>query len=313
MAGGACDDILATPLPPSTAALTGSTAVVTPLGTIGFPAADALILSGAASPIGAARSVAALPGGGFLYIDASNDLVREVSPDGVVTTVAGDGSSGDAPSGSLAVDSGLDGPVAVAPLPDGGFLITEWGGSVVRMVSPGTPQTATITTIAGTGGRGNSGLSGPATSMELNYPSDAVPAPGGGVLISDTYNNEIRLLSAAAPGATMTTLAGGGSGCDDASSTCDGVAAGNVELDQPDSVSPLQDGSGGYLDLRARWRGDPPGVRHDDAVDVHDRRRNTGRPGIYRRRGCGDLGAARPAGTGGEPERRRVRGRRHRQ
>jgi hypothetical protein len=210
----------------------------------GVPATDAAITT--------ARSVAALPDGGFLYLDSGQDLIREVSPDGIVTTVAGNGTSSDAPDGTLAIDSGLNGPVSVAPLPDGGFLITEYTGSVVRMVSPGTPSTARITTIAGTGFPGDNGpsgpapASGPATALELNYPTDAVPTPSGGVLIADTYNDMIRLLPAAAPGATMTTIAGGGA-CDDATQYCDGVAAGAVALDLPDSVSPLQDGSGGYL------------------------------------------------------------------
>ncbi len=200
-------------------------------------------------PIASARSVAALPDGGFLYIDAGDDLVREVSPLGAVTTVAGNGTTSDAPSGSLAVDSGLDGPVSVAPLSNGAFLITEYNGAVVRLVSPGSPATATITTIAGTGVEGASSnytSAGPASTVNLSYPTDAQPLPGGGVLIADTYDNVIRLLSAAAPGATITTIAGGGA-CNDVSSDCDGLAAGAVALDHPDSVSPLQDGSGGYL------------------------------------------------------------------
>ncbi len=205
-------------------------------------------------PILEARSVSALPGGGFLYIDSGDDLIREVSPSGTVTTVAGNETTIDAPNGSLAIDSGLDDPVSVAALATGGFLITEFGDSAVRMVSPGSSATATITTIAGcvpsvppgNGSPCNNGLSGPATQIELNYPADAQPTPGGGVLIADTYNNYIRLLSAAAPGATISTIAGGGA-CNDVTSDCDGLPAGSVELDHPDSVSALQDGSGGYL------------------------------------------------------------------
>lgn len=196
-------------------------------------------------PIGKARSVAALPDGGFLYIDAQNYLVREVSPSGTVTTVAGNGTTIDAPDGTLAVDSGLDDPVAIAPLAGGGFLVTEYAGSVVRMVGPGPPATATITTIAGTGVPGHAGgASGRATSIELNYPSDAVPTPSGAVLIADTYNNAIRLLSDVSPDAKMSTIAGGGS-CQDATASCNGDAAAAVALDLPDSVSPTQ--SGGYL------------------------------------------------------------------
>ena len=195
-------------------------------------------------PILRARSVAELPGGGFLYVDETNDLVRQVSRSGKVTTVAGNGTASDAPDGTVAVNSGLNDPVSVAPLPNGGFLITEYGGSVVRMVSPGAPGSAVITTIAGTGTPGNNGASGAATSTQLNYPSDARPIADGSVLIADTYNNVIREVS---PSGTISTVAGGG-GCDDGGgSSCDGMAAGAVGLHLPDSVSPIQGGAGGYL------------------------------------------------------------------
>jgi hypothetical protein len=204
-------------------------------------------VSATAVPISTARSVAALPDGGFLYIDAGNDLVREVSPSGIVSTVAGDGFTTDAPDGTLAVNSGLNGPVAVAPLPDGGFLITEYNGSVVRVVSPGPPTTATITTIAGTGAPGaNQQLDGPATSIPLNYPADAEPTSDGRVLIADTYNNVIRVVSAPTAGATMSTIAGGGA-CADVTAACDGMPAAGVSLYHPASVSPIQGGAGGYL------------------------------------------------------------------
>src|SRR5215472_13301192 len=61
-----------------------------------------------ASGIGQAADVAALPGGGFLYVDSSitGDLVRQVSAKGKATTVAGNGTPFDAPDGTLAVNSG---------------------------------------------------------------------------------------------------------------------------------------------------------------------------------------------------------------
>jgi hypothetical protein len=177
-------------------------------------------------------------------------MVREVSPHGIVTTVAGNGTTTDAPDGTVATQSGLNGPVSVAPLPDGSFIVTEYNGSVVRLVSAGPPGTATITTIAGTGSAAPSpqGIvaGAPATSTPLEYPSDAEITPDGQVLIADTLDNQVRLLSAPTPGATVTTVAGGGS-CSDVTSACDGLSAGAVALLQPVSVSPLADGSGGYL------------------------------------------------------------------
>lgn len=205
--------------------------------------------------IAQAGDVAAVPGGGFLYVDSDPgyNLVRAVSSSGKVTTVAGmppapnGGPNADGPNGTPAVDSWVGGPVAVAPLPNGSFLIVEKTSSVVRLVSPGPPGVATITTIAGTGTPGNQGTNGgPATSMQLNNPADAEPLPDGRVLIADAGNNRILLLSAAAPGATVTTIAGGGS-CDDVATSCDGMPAGSVKLGDPVSVSPIQGGAGGYL------------------------------------------------------------------
>jgi hypothetical protein len=194
--------------------------------------------------IAQARSVAALPDGGFLYADYGHQIVRRVSPTGVVTTVAGGGTS--TADGALAVQSRLLGPVSVAVLPNGGFLVTDYDDARVRVVSPGTAQTATMSTIAGTGTQGNNGNQGVATSLEVNHPLDAQPLADGRVLIADTYNNAIRLLSAAAPGATETTIAGGGT-CADASASCEGTPAGNVALNHPVAVSPIAGGASGYL------------------------------------------------------------------
>jgi hypothetical protein len=210
-------------------------------------------VSATSATIGEPGDVAALPGGGFLYVDSAGqgtppfgyEFVREVTPKGKVVTVAGNGTDVDAPDGTPATASGLDGPVAVAPLPDGSFLITEKDSSEIRMVSPGPPGVATITTIAGTGTPGFNG-DGVGTSSRLSFPTEAEPQADGSVLIDDAGNERIRVLSAAAPGATLTTIAGGGS-CDDVITVCDGLSAGAVELNDPVSVSPIQGGTGGYL------------------------------------------------------------------
>jgi len=273
----------AQPLPPQIHTVAGGgtcSGAVTSLGPCdGVPATSV--------PIEGARSVAALPDGGYLYIDSGNDLVREVSASGVVTTVAGTSIpvSGGQPGATVpdqtdvdgvpATSSGLDDPVAVAPLPDGGFLITEDLGARVRMVSPGLPGQATITTIAGAApftppsgsapGAGNNsdgyngvpGVNGApvsGTSIDLNFPSDAVPTANGGVLIADSGNCRVLLLSS---DGTIQQIAGGSSagstgcqdntGCNDATTVCDGSPAGQVNLDEPDSVSEVPGGNGAYM------------------------------------------------------------------
>jgi len=79
----------------------------------------------------------------------------------------------------------------------------------------------------------------------LNDPTDAIPTANGGVLIADTFNNRILLLSSADPNAAVQQVAGGGAACDDAASPCDGAAASQVVLHDPDSLSETV--GGGYL------------------------------------------------------------------
>lgn len=210
-------------------------------------------VSATSATIDAPADVVAMPGGGFMYVDSGGpgippfgaEFVRLVSKSGKVTTVAGNGTNMDAPDGTPAIYSGLDGPVSAAPLTDGSILITEKDSSVIRVVSPGGQGAALISTIAGTGTPGFNG-DGVGTWSRLNFPTDAEPQADGSVLIADAGNGLIRWLSAPVPGATMMTIAGGG-WCNDATTFCDGLPASAVKLNDPVSVSPIAGGAGGYL------------------------------------------------------------------
>jgi hypothetical protein len=185
------------------------------------------------SPIAYARGVAALPGGGFLYADEYDGLVRQVSSSGTVTTVA----------------SGLNVPIGVSVVPSGGFLIVVAGDATVRYVSPA----GTMTTIAGTGTRGHMDDVGhTATGSQLDFGvadqtnepwGDAQATSDGRVLIADSNNNRIRLVSGLNPGATIQTVAGGGA----CAGVCNGAAPLALQLGAPASVSPINGGAGGFL------------------------------------------------------------------
>src|SRR3954471_9642049 len=90
-----------------------------------------------AAQLGAPRDVAALPDGGFLIADTDNSVVRRVSPDGVITVVAGiTGTFGYNGDNIPAVAAQLAAPRGVAPLANGGFLIGDFGNHRVRYVDP---------------------------------------------------------------------------------------------------------------------------------------------------------------------------------
>jgi hypothetical protein len=82
----------------------------------------------------------------------------------------------------------------VTATPDGGFLIGDPVGALVRRVSPG----GTITTVAGTGTNGFSGDGGPATAAQITvgFPAAIAMTAEGGFLIPDFSNHRVRFVDA---------------------------------------------------------------------------------------------------------------------
>ena len=90
-------------------------------------------------------AVDALPDSGFLVLDAGNRRVRRVWADGTVSTVAGSGRRGFAGDGGPAVRAAFKDVSDLASLPDGGFLVADFGNRRVRRVDPN----GVISTVAG--------------------------------------------------------------------------------------------------------------------------------------------------------------------
>ena len=122
---------------------------------------------------------------GNLYIaDESNNRIRKVT-NGVITTVAGGGSSlGD---NGPAISAHLNGPAGVAVDSAGNVYIADTNNSRIRQVTTGV-----ITTVAGNGTAGFSGDNGPATSAELSYPSGVAVDLIGNIYVADTDNGRVR-------------------------------------------------------------------------------------------------------------------------
>ena len=162
-------------------------------------------------------------GSGNLYIaDLSNFRVRKVA-NGVVTTVAGNGSCCFSGDNGPATSAQLD-PWGIAADSAGNLFIADWQNHRVRKVSNGV-----ITTVAGNGTRGFSGDNGPASSAQLNYPEAVTVDAAGNLYIADSQNNVIRKVS----NGVITTVAGNGT----AGFSGDGGPATNAELDFPQGIA----------------------------------------------------------------------------
>ncbi|MFG3551813.1 hypothetical protein [Streptomyces sp. NPDC047725] len=146
----------------------------------------------------------AVDGAGNLYIaDTHNHRVRKVTPNGNITTVAGNGQAGFVSDGGPAVATNLHYPIGVAVDREGNLYIADYSNHRVRKVAPD----GIITTVAGNGQAGFVSDGGPAVATKLKHPWGVAVDEEGNLYISDRYNHRVRKV---APNGVITTVAGNG-------------------------------------------------------------------------------------------------------
>ena len=142
---------------------------------------------------------------GAIYIaDTYNHRIRKVSPDGVISTIAGTGALGFSGDGGQGTAATLAYPTGIAVAEDGALFIADTRNHRVRRLA----ADGTITTVAGTGAAGFNGDGGPATLARLNNPRDVAVGPGGQLYIVDRENRRIRMVDG---DGLIATVAGTGS------------------------------------------------------------------------------------------------------
>ncbi len=147
----------------------------------------------------APRYMAADAAGNLFFVD-QNTVLRLDATTGVLTLVAGNGTTGFSGDNGPATTAQLNGPTGIAVDSAGNLYIADTSNYRVRKVSHGV-----ITTVAGNGNFGTSGDNGPATSAQLSAEAVAVDSAGN-LYIVDTGDNLIREVS----NGVITTVAGTG-------------------------------------------------------------------------------------------------------
>jgi serine/threonine protein kinase, bacterial len=135
---------------------------------------------------------------GNVYVaDTHNSLIRKISPNGMVTTVAGRV----VPTPRMAKDTQLrlDNPAGIAVDGRGTVYIADWGKDIIRKMD----SSGKITTLAGDGAPGAS--DGQGTYASFYLPGGIAVDSAGNLFVCDTYNNMIRKIS---PTGLVTTLVG---------------------------------------------------------------------------------------------------------
>jgi sugar lactone lactonase YvrE len=127
----------------------------------------------------------AVDSGGNLYIsDTSNNRIRRVS-NGVITTIAGNGTMGFSGDGGSATSAQLSQPGGIAVDSAGSCYISD--NNRIRKVSNGM-----IITVVGNGEQGSSGDNGPPLSAQLRFPGSIAVDAASGLYLADQGNHEIR-------------------------------------------------------------------------------------------------------------------------
>lgn len=141
-------------------------------------------------------SALAVDSAGNLYVaDTGNHAIRKITPAGLVTTLAGDGTAGYADGGAAAAR--FNGPCGVAVDAQGNVYVADTYNDRIRRITP-DGQVKTVT-----GGELPGYRDGTAETALFDTPCAVIATATGELLIADTGNNLIRKL---APDGQVTTL-----------------------------------------------------------------------------------------------------------
>ena len=113
--------------------------------------------------------------------DKGNHRIRKITPEGVVSTIAGDGTPAQ-----------FHYPASVAVDTSGNVYVADYHNHRIRKIT----STGKISTIAGGG-----------TPAQFHYPADAAVDSFGNLYVADSRNHRIRKITSEG---AVSTIAGGG-------------------------------------------------------------------------------------------------------
>jgi len=156
--------------------------------------------TGTAAQFAGPNDVAMDTAGNLYVADFYANTIRKITPDAVVTTLAGTAGKPGSSDGTGAAAL-FDGPAGVAADDRGNLYVTELNNHTLRKISPN----GTVTTLAGHAGEPGS-ADGPGTTARFSQPWGIALDSRGNIYVCDTGNNAIRKI---APNGNVTTVVGG--------------------------------------------------------------------------------------------------------
>ncbi|HZY36579.1 MAG TPA: gliding motility-associated C-terminal domain-containing protein [Mucilaginibacter sp.] len=147
--------------------------------------------------------------GNFYVTDQLGNTIRKITPNGTVSTLAGDGKPISADGKGLS--AGFDAPSGIVADKTGNLYVTDYNSGLIRKVAPD----GTVTTIAGNN-MGYAELDGLGTAASFNEPAGIAIDQQGNLYVADQGSSRIRKIL---PNYLVITIAGSSPGYADGNGT----------------------------------------------------------------------------------------------
>jgi streptogramin lyase len=175
------------------------------------------------NPFGIVRG----PDGAHYYCEYTGQRIRKITPDGIISTIAGTGQVGFTGDGGPALAATFSKPHELRFDAKGDMFIVDMVNNAIRKIDM---KTGILTTLAGSGKPGYSGDGGPAKDAQFKQPHSIQFGPEGDLYICDIGNHVIRKIDMKT--GLISTFAGTGT----AGPTPDGSPIAGTPLKGPRSL-----------------------------------------------------------------------------
>jgi streptogramin lyase len=175
------------------------------------------------NPFGIVRG----PDGAHYYCEYTGQRIRKITPDGIISTIAGTGQVGFTGDGGPATAATFNKPHELRFDAQGDMFIVDMVNHAIRKIDM---KTGILTTLAGNGKKGYTGDGGPAKDAQFNQPHSIQFGPEGNLYICDIGNHVIRKIDMKT--GLISTFAGTGT----AGPTPDGSPIAGTPLKGPRSL-----------------------------------------------------------------------------